>query len=108
MTIAGIVAIAYGILSLVGGILGYVKSKSQISLISGTGSGVLLLIGAIAMLQGANWGAILATLITGVLIVTFLIRLSKTRKFMPAGLMVILGIPAFVTLLFPLINAQTS
>ncbi|MBC6436143.1 hypothetical protein FM036_45110, partial [Nostoc sp. HG1] len=33
-------------------------------------------------------------IVTGVLVVVFAVRLAKTRKFMPAGLMTILGVLA--------------
>lgn len=108
MTVATVAAIAYGILALVGGIMGYVKVKSKISLISGSSSGVLLLACAVLMLQGYTWSAIAAGGITAILIITFIMRWVKTRKVMPAGLMVILGIPALILMLLPLINAPTS
>ncbi|MDY7013531.1 MAG: TMEM14 family protein, partial [Cyanobacteriota bacterium] len=43
MNFSIIAAIAYGLLALFGGIMGYVKVKSKASLISGTISGVLLI-----------------------------------------------------------------
>ena len=43
-------------------------------------------------LQGQGSGLILATVITAVLVIVFAIRLTKTRKFMPAGLMSLLGL----------------
>lgn len=43
-------------------------------------------------LLGQQAGLILATVITSVLVIVFAIRLMKTRKFMPAGLMSLLGI----------------
>lgn len=96
MTIGIIAAIAYGILALVGGIMGYAKVKSKPSLISGVISGALLLIGGLLALQGSAIGLTLSTIVTGVLIVVFLIRLFKTRKFMPAGLMAIAGVLAII------------
>jgi uncharacterized membrane protein (UPF0136 family) len=93
------VAVGYGILALAGGVLGYVKAQSQTSLISGVVSGVLLILSGIAHLQGASWGLILATLVTAALIIVFAVRLYKTRKFMPAGLMVITGLLALTGLI---------
>ncbi|MEH1813714.1 MAG: TMEM14 family protein, partial [Nostoc sp.] len=49
-------------------------------------------------LQGQTWGAILAVLVTAVLVVVFAFRLAKTRKFMPAGLMTILGMLALAVM----------
>jgi len=87
-----ITAIAYGILALVGGIVGYVQAQSNASLILGIISGLLLIIAGVMQLQGQQAGLILATVITAVLVIVFAIRLTKTRKFMPAGLMSLLGL----------------
>lgn len=90
---AGIIAaIAYGVLAIGGGVMGYLQAQSKVSLISGSVSGVLLIFAGIIQLQGQAWGATLATVVTAVLLVVFGIRLAKTRKLMPAGLMVILGL----------------
>ncbi len=87
-----ITVIAYGILALVGGIIGYVQAQSKASLISGVASGLLLILAGVMQLLGQQAGLILATVITSVLVIVFAIRLIKTRKFMPAGLMSLLGI----------------
>ncbi|KJH70451.1 TMEM14 family protein [Aliterella atlantica] len=94
MSLSIIAAIAYGILAVVGGIIGYVQAQSKASLISGSISGILLIIAGILQLQGQSAGLILATVITAVLVIVFGIRLTKTRKFMPAGLMSVLGLVA--------------
>ncbi len=94
MNLSIIAAFAYGILAIAGGIIGYIQATSKVSLISGSISGLLLILAAYFQLQGQTWGAILAVLVTGVLVVVFAVRLAKTRKFMPAGLMTILGILA--------------
>jgi uncharacterized membrane protein (UPF0136 family) len=94
MNLSVIAAFAYGILAIAGGIIGYIQATSKVSLISGSISGLLLILAAYFQLQGQTWGAILAVLVTGVLVVVFAVRLAKTRKFMPAGLMTILGILA--------------
>ena len=92
MNIGAIAAIAYGVLALVGGIIGYVKAKSKISLFAGVSCGILLIVAGILTMMGMNWGLILATVIATVLVISFIARLIKTRKFMPAGLMMLAGI----------------
>lgn len=94
MDLGVVTALAYGALTLVGGIVGYLQAKSKMSLISGTISGLLLLAGAAVQLQGQAWGLLLAIAVSALLIVVFAIRLSKTRKFMPSGLMILGGIAA--------------
>ena len=94
-----IAACAYGALAIIGGIIGYKNAGSKVSLISGTISGLLLLAAAFLQLQGQSWGLILAVVIASVLVVVFTIRFFKTRKIMPAGLMVILGALSLVVML---------
>ncbi|WP_414583677.1 TMEM14 family protein [Scytonema sp. PCC 10023] len=98
MTLGIVAALAYGILAIIGGIIGYRKANSKVSLISGIISGLLLMIAAFVYLQGQTWGLTLAAVITGVLIVVFGFRLVKTRKFMPAGFMTLLGVVALATM----------
>lgn len=95
-----IVAIAYGILAIVGGIIGYTKAKSRVSLVSGSVSGGLLVLMGVLLHRGLTWGRWGAIAITTLLVITFIIRLIKTRKVMPAGLMVVLGIPSLIILWF--------
>jgi uncharacterized membrane protein (UPF0136 family) len=94
MNLGIVAAFGYGILAIVGGIIGYIQAKSQVSLLSGSISGLLLVFAAYCQLQGQTWGLTLAALITAILVVVFTIRLTKTRKFMPAGLMIIFGMVA--------------
>ncbi|MEM6754297.1 MAG: TMEM14 family protein [Cyanobacteria bacterium P01_C01_bin.38] len=98
-----IAASLYGILSIVGGIIGYKSAGSKVSLISGTISGLLLLVAAYLQLQGQTWGLNLAVVITSVLVVVFAVRLAKTRKLMPAGLMVVLGLAALIAMFSQLV-----
>lgn len=91
-----IAAIAYGILSLVGGVIGYLQAKSTTSLISGGISGVLLIVMGILQSQGVAWAAAVAIAITVLLIIVFIVRLAKTRKLMPAALMIVAGIIALL------------
>lgn len=88
----------FGILAIVGGAIGYKQAGSQVSLLSGLISGLLLLIGAYFLFGGNPFGLTLSAIVSLVLIVVFAIRLAKTRKFMPAGLMIILGVVNMVAL----------
>lgn len=98
MNLGIVAAFAYGILAIVGGIIGYIQATSIVSLLSGSISGLLLISAAFFQLQGHTWGSILAVLVTAVLVVFFAFRLIKTRKFMPAGLMTILGMLALAVM----------
>ncbi|MEO0407936.1 MAG: TMEM14 family protein [Cyanobacteria bacterium P01_A01_bin.135] len=96
MTVEALAAIAYGILAIVGGVIGYKAAGSQPSLISGAISGALLIIGGIAELAGQAWGQILVAIVAAVLVVVFAVRLAKTRRLMPAGLMLAAGVAVLV------------
>ncbi|MEH1861169.1 MAG: TMEM14 family protein [Nostoc sp.] len=98
MNLSIVAAFAYGILAIVGGVIGYIQATSRVSLLSGSISGLLLILAAYFQLQGQTWGAILAVLVTTALVVFFAFRLVKTRKFMPAGLMTILGMLALAVM----------
>ena len=93
----------YGLFSIFGGITGYRKAGSKVSLISGVISGVLLLVGAFLLGDANPVGGLIAFIVSLVLVIVFAIRLAKTRKFMPAGLMVILGV-INVALLLPFLR----
>jgi uncharacterized membrane protein (UPF0136 family) len=97
-----IAAIVYGILAIVGGIMGYIQARSTVSLSAGVGCGLLLVMSALSQFLGQSsaqaWGLWGAIAITGILIVAFLMRLLKTRKFMPAGLMLICGLAALAVM----------
>ncbi|WP_299415088.1 TMEM14 family protein [Acaryochloris sp. IP29b_bin.148] len=98
MTSSIVAAFLYGLFTLLGGIMGYIKSHSKISLISGCFSGILLLSGALAALRGNAWGLTMAMIVTALLVIVFIVRWFKTRKVMPAGLMVGLGGIALVVM----------
>ncbi|MBE9047064.1 hypothetical protein IQ255_22135 [Pleurocapsales cyanobacterium LEGE 10410] len=94
MNLAVLATIAYGLLSGVGGIWGYLKSKSKPSLIAGCLSSVLLLVAAAMQLQGLDFGLLLSKIVILLLVVVFAVRLIKTSRFMPSGVMLIAGIIA--------------
>ncbi|HEY9760990.1 MAG TPA: TMEM14 family protein [Trichocoleus sp.] len=89
-------AIAYGVLAVVGGIMGYLQVQSKASLISGLVSGALLLLGGILWSRGIGAGIPLSLVVTAALVVVFIGRFRKTGKFMPAGLMIGLGAVALI------------
>ena len=98
MNLAIAATIIYGLLAGIGGIFGYVKSRSKPSLISGCISGILLLVAAFMQIQGNSLGLLIAKVIVSLLVVVFVFRLVKTKKFMPAGIMTITGVAALICL----------
>lgn len=98
LNLTTIASLLYGILLLIGGIVGYVKAKSKPSLISGVLSGLLFLLSAFLQWQQVALGLILAQIITILLAIVFIVRLWKTRKFMPAGLMSMISVAMLIIL----------
>lgn len=83
--------VVYASVVAAGGIFGYVKARSKMSLISGLGSAMVLAIAAYITDQFPIGGLALAGLVAFLLVIVFAIRSAKTRAFMPAGLMTLLS-----------------
>ena len=84
----------YIILLLVGGLFGFFKGKSKISLITSAVFAAALVLTAVPGVFQPAFALGLANTIMAVLLVVFAIRLAKTKKFMPSGLMLVLTIVA--------------
>ncbi len=80
----------YAVFMLLGGIMGFVKGKSKASLIAGVASGVLMIGCYFFFSQNSQAALIAAVVITTALDAVFAIRLSKTKKFMPSGMLLII------------------
>lgn len=75
----------YIALLVLGGLMGFLKAKSKVSLImSLVFAGALALVN-LAILKIPN----LADILLGLLILVFLMRYAKTKKVMPAGMMLV-------------------
>jgi uncharacterized membrane protein (UPF0136 family) len=83
----------YIVFLLLGGTMGYLKAGSKVSLITALVSAAAL---AVCGYGPVPRGALLVAIIQGVLAAVFVARFLKTRKFMPAGLMVIVTVLALV------------
>jgi uncharacterized membrane protein (UPF0136 family) len=84
----------YIVLLLVGGLIGFLKAGSKVSLITSAVSAAALIITAIPGLLAPSLARALADIIMAALLVVFAIRLGKTKKFMPSGLMLVITILA--------------
>jgi uncharacterized membrane protein (UPF0136 family) len=79
----------YIVLLLVGGTIGFLKAGSKVSLITSAVAAVALILTAIPGLLGPAMARGMADAIMATLIVVFVIRLLKTKKFMPSGMMLL-------------------
>jgi len=82
----------YIILLVVGGLIGFLKAKSRISLISSVVFAALLILCQVRII----FQPYVADILLAILLVMFAWRLTKTKKFMPNGLMLILTLLALV------------
>lgn len=80
----------YIVLLVIGGVIGFLKAGSKPSLIASSIFAVAL---AMVNLRIVNVRH-LADILLGLLIIVFAMRFAKTRKFMPAGMMIILTVAA--------------
>ena len=88
MSITVAVVAAYGVFSVIGGVIGYVKAKSAASLMAGSLSGVLLLLCAVGIGQGNRPAALGSLAISAALGARFLGTWRQKRRLMPDALMV--------------------
>ena len=89
-SIGPISMLVLSILVAVGGVMGFIKAKSKVSLIAGLVSAVLLVIAYVISLPHPHHGMAGGAAVCAILCVVFGIRLKKTGKFMPAGMLLIL------------------
>jgi len=73
-------------LLIIGGLIGYFKAKSPVSLIMS----LAFAIGLALCAAGIIARVAVADALLGALLLVFIMRLAKTRRFMPAGLMLAL------------------
>lgn len=96
----------YGVVVLLGGVMGYIKAKSQVSLLSGVGSGIALVIAWFICTQNSMAGLALAALLGLILSIVFIMRFIRTRSFMPSGLMMLLSMAATVVFVLGLLSTN--
>jgi uncharacterized membrane protein (UPF0136 family) len=85
----------YIVLLLAGGVMGFVKAGSKISLIT---SAIFALLLALCV-RGIITPFYVADVLVALLLVVFGMRLAKTKKFMPSGMMVALSAVVLAVLL---------
>jgi uncharacterized membrane protein (UPF0136 family) len=82
----------YIVLLLVGGLIGFFKANSKVSLISSSVFAAVLILTAVPGVFERKFALGLSNVLLAALLVVFAIRLAKTKKFMPSGLMLVLTI----------------
>lgn len=93
---AKIYFIVFGVLTIVGGIIGYASKRSVPSIIAGSIAGVLLLVGAFLLPNYLVAGLAIGLIVSLSLAGQFLPKFIKTGNAMPAGMMSILSVIGIV------------
>ena len=91
MEAARIYIIVFGALTIVGGIVGYLKAGSVASIIAGSITGVLLLVAAFLLPEHRTIGLATALIVSLLLAAQFVPKFLGTGRVMPAGMMSILS-----------------
>jgi uncharacterized membrane protein (UPF0136 family) len=86
----------YIALLLAGGLMGLIKAKSMISLVTSALFAALLALCATGVIRPFY----IADILVGLLLVVFGVRFAKGRKFMPSGLMLGLSVAVLAALLW--------
>jgi uncharacterized membrane protein (UPF0136 family) len=89
---AKIYFIVFGLLTIVGGVMGYAKAGSAASIIVGSICGILLLVAAYLLPEHLAAGLAVAAIISIALAGRFVPAFIKTGHVMPAGLMSVLSV----------------
>jgi uncharacterized membrane protein (UPF0136 family) len=79
----------YIVLLLVGGLIGFFKAKSKVSLITSAVFAALLILTTLRSVFQPGFAIGLANVTLVVLLLVFAVRLAKTKKFMPSGLILV-------------------
>ena len=90
------ISFVYGILLMVGGVMGYVKAHSKMSLMAGVASGLLVFLSLTLSSKNLKAAYLFIASISLVLAEFFLMRFTSSFQFMPAGLMLLLSTITYV------------
>src|SRR5437762_3440368 len=92
MSPAKIYFIVFGILTITGGVIGYIKAASVPSIVAGSITGVLLLVAAFLLPEHRAVGLATAFVVSLLLAAQFVPRFVRTGRVMPAGMMSVLSV----------------
>src|SRR5437762_14051605 len=99
MEAAKIYFIVFGVLTIAGGVVGYIKAGSVASIIAGSITGVLLLVAAFLLPEHRAVGLATALIISLLLAAQFTPKFLRTGRVMPAGTMSVLSVIGIIAAL---------
>jgi uncharacterized membrane protein (UPF0136 family) len=96
MDTTSIYFLIFGALTIIGGVIGYVKAGSLPSIIAGAITGILLLVAGWILPANRAAGIVVGLVVSLLLAGQFVPKFIRTGKVMPAGLMSILSVIGIV------------
>lgn len=88
----------YALLIIIGGVMGFAKAHSLVSLIVGSFAGILLISSSVGIYYSHSWGLYLAFAVTSVLLLFFGYRYFGKMAFFPSGMMALLSVATLLCL----------
>ena len=88
---AKIYFVVFGALTIIGGIIGYVKAGSVPSIVAGCITGILLIVAGLILPEHRAWGLGLGLIVSLLLAAQFIPKFVRTGRVMPAGMMTVLS-----------------
>jgi len=95
--------LVFAVLTILGGIMGYVKAKSKISLISGSISGVVLIIASCLLPARPILAGVIGLCVSVLLAGKFVPDFIHKKAFVPSGLMALLSVVSIVLTILALL-----
>lgn len=98
MKVTATIVCAYGVLIFLGGLMGYLKGGSSVSLLLGGTFSIALLVSSYFISKGKLIPQYIALLLTVVLDGIFTYRFAKTLHFFPAGFLSLLSLAVLIVI----------
>lgn len=96
----------FGILTIIGGIVGYTSTGYWEPLVAGLVAGVILISGALQMQKGARSGIFTTLFVTLLLLAYAIYRMIIDGTFMPGGVMIIVSAISLLLLIALLVQPK--
>jgi uncharacterized membrane protein (UPF0136 family) len=93
----------FAILTIMGGLMGYLKAKSKISLISGTISGIILIVASCLLPERPILAGVIGLCVSVLLAGKFVPDYIHKKAFIPSGLMSLLSVVSIVLTILALL-----
>ncbi|HEX4086605.1 MAG TPA: TMEM14 family protein [Chthoniobacteraceae bacterium] len=95
--------LVFAVLTILGGIMGYVKAKSIASVISGTLSGAILIVASVLLPERPIIAGVIALCVSVLLAGKFVPDFIHKKAFVPGGLMALLSVASIVLTILALL-----